>query len=109
MTLSIPMFDLYLRVGSDILHPMTETNMYDLVELTSYDEVKNAWDGEAVLVRSTPTEDGGQTVSVYPQLGRGFSYPEFDLRSEYVLATFGQVSHALLWARGKGYEATEIR
>jgi len=87
---------------------MMETNMYDLIELTNYEDVKQAWDGVAVLVRSTPTTDGGQAVIVYPQLGRGYMYGEFDLRSEYVLATFGQVSYALLWARGQGYEATEI-
>lgn len=83
--------------------------MYELVELTSYAEVEEVWDGMSVLVRSTPTTDGGQTVAVYPQLGRGYMYPEFNLRNEYVLGTFGQVAHALLWARGKGYEATEIR
>lgn len=81
----------------------------DLIELNTYEEVRDAWDGQAVLVRAEPTQDGGQAVSVYPRLGRGFMYPTFNLRSEYCLGSFGHVSHALLWARGQGYEATEIR
>ena len=81
----------------------------NLIELKTYEDVKEAWDGLAVLVRAEPTSDGGQTVTVYPQLGRGYMYPEFNLRTEAVLGQFGQVSHALLWARGQGYEATEIR
>lgn len=83
--------------------------MLELTELRTYEEVKEAWDGQAVLVRAEPTSDGGQTVSVYPQLGRGYMYPEFNLRAEYCLGQFGQVKHALLWARGQGYDATHIR
>lgn len=80
-----------------------------LTEISSYEEAMSAWDECSVLIRAAPKSDGGVAVVVYPQLGPGYVYPEFNLRTEVCLASFGQVAHARLWARGRGYTATEIR
>lgn len=85
------------------------TDRPDLVVVRTFEQVMEVWDERAVLVRSEPTTDGALAVSVYPQLGRGFAYPDFNMRAESCLRSFGSVQHALLWARGRGYEAIEVK
>lgn len=76
--------------------PLTE--LLDFTEIGCKDEAMEAWDGEGVIVRE---EDG--YVYVYPLLGRGYIYPEFDLRRECNLMGFADIDQAILWAKSKGY------
>ena len=69
-----------------------------VTEITDKDEALDAWDRERVIIR----EDDGY-VYVYPLLGKGFMYPNFDLRRECNLQGFSDVEHALFWAKSRGY------
>ena len=69
-----------------------------ITEITTKSDVYEAWDKESVVIRE---EDG--YVYVYPLLGRGFMYPNFDVRRECNLMGFSDVEQALLWAQSKGY------
>ena len=48
-----------------------------LIEIRSKQEAHEAWDREAVIIRQ---ED--DYVYVYPLLGKGYTYTNFDLRRE---------------------------
>ena len=82
--------------------------MEDANKISTYEQVMEVWDGNAVLIRSEVTGDGSLVVYVYPHLPRGVSYYGFSLHHEACLGTFPSVPHAVLWARGRGYETTEI-
>lgn len=69
-----------------------------VTEITTKNEALEAWDRENVVVR----EDGGY-VYVYPLLGRGYMYPNFDLRRECNLMGFSDVGQALFWAKSRNY------
>jgi len=69
-----------------------------ITEITTKDEALEAWDKEGVVIR----EDDGY-VYVYPLLGRGVTYHNFDLRRECNLMGFSDIDQALFWAKGRGY------
>ena len=81
-----------------------EDKTVELVEIASKEDALAAWDNEAVLIR----EDEGY-VYVYPALGKGYYYPQFDLMRECCLMGFVSTDQASLWARSKGYVAYEVR
>ena len=83
--------------------------MEDTVEITSYEQVMEAWDRTSVLVRTELDSSGDPVVYVYPQLGRGYSYYGFSLHHEACLQTFHSEHQAMMWARSRGYDATPIR
>ncbi len=83
--------------------------MTDTLEITTYEQAMAAWDGQSVLVRSVEDSAGDPVVYVYPQLSRGVSYIEFNLRHEVCLQVFRSEQQALMWARSRGYGATSIR
>lgn len=72
-------------------------------EITTKTEALEAWDREGVLIRE---EDG--YVYVYPHLGRGVMYPNFDLRRECNLMGFSDVDQAVFWAKSRGYVPTVL-
>ena len=72
--------------------------MTELRIVASRQEALAAWDKKGVIVRE---EDG--YVFVYPLLGKGIKYPDFDLRRECCLNTFMSVEGALPWIKSKGY------
>lgn len=76
--------------------------------VSTYEQVMAVWDNTAVLIRSETASDGSLVVYVYPQLPKGVSYYGFSLHHEACLQSFSSVNHAKLWARGQGYETTEI-
>lgn len=67
-------------------------------EIKNKDEAMAAWDRERVVIRQ---ED--DYVYVYPLIGRGYMYPEFDLRRECNLMGFSDIDQAAFWAKGRGY------
>jgi len=69
-----------------------------LIEIRSKQEAHEAWDREAVIIRQ---ED--DYVYVYPLLGKGYTYPNFDLRRECNLMGFSDVDQAVFWSKSKGY------
>ena len=69
-----------------------------VVEIKSKKEAMAAWDREGVIIKM---EDG--YVYVYPQLGRGYIYPDFDLRRVCNLMGFYDVEQAVFWAKSRGY------
>lgn len=71
-----------------------------VVEIKSKREALEAWDHEGVIIRK---ED--DYVYVYPRLGRGYMYPEFDLRRECNLMGFYDVEQAVFWANSRGYSS----
>lgn len=81
----------------------------DLREISTYEEAMNAWDHSSVLVRGEPSSDGGEVVYVYPQIPRGYIYPNFSLRHEVCLQTFRSKDLAVMWAQSQGMGATIIR
>lgn len=72
-------------------------------EITNKTEALESWDREGVLIRE---EDG--YVYVYPLLGRGVMYPNFDLRRECNLMGFSDVDQAIFWAKSRGYVPTVL-
>jgi hypothetical protein len=69
-----------------------------IAEVSSKAEALEAWDKEGVVIR----EDDGY-VYVYPLLGKGVMYPNFDLRRECNLMGFSDVEQAVFWAKSRGY------
>jgi hypothetical protein len=76
----------------------------EATEVTTYEEVMEAWDQYSVLVRQD-----GDAAFVYPQLGRGYSYPEVKLHTLATLVCLPSVEVAKLWATSKGYAVTEVK
>lgn len=68
------------------------------IEITSKKDAMEAWDREGVIIKM---EDG--YVYVYPRLGRGYIYPNFDLRRTCNLMGFYNIDQAVFWAKSRGY------
>lgn len=68
------------------------------VEIKTKKEALEAWDREGVIIRQDD-----DYVYVYPKLGRGYMYPNFDLRRECNLMGFYDIDQAVFWANSRGY------
>lgn len=69
-----------------------------VLEITTKEDALKVWDKEGVIIRE---EEG--YVYVYPLLGKGVMYPNFDLRRECNLMGFSSIDQAVFWARSRGY------
>ena len=69
-----------------------------LIEIKNKQDAYEAWDREGVIIRQ---ED--DYVYVYPRLGKGYTYSNFDLRRECNLMGFSDIDQATFWAMSKGY------
>lgn len=67
-------------------------------------EAFQAWDRRNVIIR----EDSGYYF-IYPLIGRGYKYPNFDLKRECCLSTFVSENKAFQWAKEKGYDYALIK
>jgi len=70
----------------------------NLQEITSREAALKAWDRDSVIIRTH-----GDYVFVYPMLGKGFRYPNFDLRRDCCLNNFVSLARAVDWADLKNY------
>ena len=75
-----------------------------LTEIKNKQDAYEAWDREGVIIRQ---ED--DYVYVYPRLGKGYIYPNFDLRRECNLMGFSDIDQATFWAKSKGYVPYVLR
>ncbi len=78
-------------------HMFDDSMHEELREVATREDVFSVWDRKAVIIR----EQSG-FVFVYPALGRGVRYRDFDLRHECCLDSFVDISKAKLWAFTKG-------
>ena len=78
--------------------------MVDYKVISSRRQAMEAWDKQTVIIR----EDEGYFF-VYPMLGRGFKYPNFDLKRECCLNTFLSEDKAVDWADSMDYQYAILR
>jgi hypothetical protein len=76
----------------------------DPIIITSLPDVFTNWDKKSVIIR----QEGG-FVFVYPMLGRGVKYPDFDLRRECCLNNFMTIDQAVAWCMAKGFKYVVLR
>ena len=76
----------------------------EYIDIKTKEQALASWDKESVIIRQDD-----DYVYVYPLLGKGYSYYDFDLRRECNLMGFSDVTQALFWAQSKGYSAIEIK
>lgn len=72
--------------------------------VTNREQALSAWDKRSVIVR----ESGG-IVFVYPMLGKGIRYPNFNLMLECYLGNFINRVQALNWVNEKGYKYVVLK
>lgn len=75
-----------------------------LREVATREDVFAVWDRKGVIIR----EQAG-FVFVYPALGRGVKYRDYDLRHECCLDSFVGLDKAVLWAQSKRFEYVVLR